>query len=102
MRFVGSQPKFPRAELQPFLQNLLTALFAVMDNTANPENEYVMKAVMHVLSVAETDVIPVTAIVLEKLTGALGRVCANPRNPRFNHFLFESIAVSWCIGGSRT
>lgn len=89
----ASQPKFPRAELQPFLQNLLTALFAVIDNTANPENEYVMKAVMRVLSVAETDVIPVTAIVLEKLTGALGRVCANPRNPRFNHFLFESIAV---------
>jgi exportin-2 (importin alpha re-exporter) len=30
--------------------------------------------------------------VITGLTGILGRVCANPTNPVFNHFLFETIA----------
>jgi exportin-2 (importin alpha re-exporter) len=39
------------------------------------------------------NIIPVTQIVITKLTGALGRVASNPRNPQFNHYLFESVAV---------
>jgi len=31
--------------------------------------------------------------VLEKLTAALAQVAKNPKNPQYNHFLFESIAV---------
>ena len=34
-----------------------------------------------------------TGVVLEKLTALLARVCTNPHNPVFNHFLFESIAA---------
>ena len=52
-----------------------------------------MKAVMRALSVAESDAMPVVGVALEKIKATLARVCANPRNPRFNHFLFESIAV---------
>lgn len=32
-------------------------------------------------------------MVLSKLNGYLERVCRNPSRPRYNHFLFESIAV---------
>lgn len=32
-------------------------------------------------------------VVLTKLNGYLERVCKNPSRPRYNHFLFESIAV---------
>ena len=32
-------------------------------------------------------------MVLTKLNGYLERVCRNPSRPRYNHFLFESIAV---------
>ena len=88
----GGAPKFGRAELRPFLQPLVAALFALVEK-AEQENEYVMKAIMRALSVAEGDVMPVTGEVLAKIKAALARVCANPRNPRFNHFLFESIAV---------
>ena len=29
---------------------------------------------------------------IEELKTILGRVCANPSNPSFNHYLFETIA----------
>jgi exportin-2 (importin alpha re-exporter) len=85
--------KFGAAELKPFLEPLFTSLFVIVDNEQLNENQYVMKSIMRTLSVANEDVIPVTPIVLEKLTTVLGRVAKNPRNPQFNHYMFESIAV---------
>lgn len=90
------RPKFGSAEIQPFLEPLFTGLFGIVDHMELNENEYVMKCVMRSLSVARDDIVPVTQIVLEKLTAALGRVAKNPRNPQFNHYLFESIAVLIC------
>ena len=37
--------------------------------------------------------VQVTDVVLEKLTSALFAVAKNPRNPQYNNFLFESIAI---------
>lgn len=85
--------KFGSAEIQPFLEPLFTGLFGIIDHTDLNENEYVMKCVMRCLSVAKDDIVPVTQTVIEKLTSALGRVAKNPRNPQYNHYLFESIAV---------
>ena len=90
---VTKELKFGRENVQPFLQPLFTGLFAIVDNESLPENEYVMKAVMRSLSVAQEDLVDVTQIVLDKLTASLGRVAKNPKNPHFNHYLFESIAV---------
>jgi len=81
------------ADLKPFLGNLFTALFAIVDNLDLNENEYVMKCIMRSLNVAKDDLLDVVSIVLEKLTSALGVVAKNPKNPQYNHFLFESIAV---------
>lgn len=85
--------KFGREQVKPILESLFTGLFSIVDNENLSENEYVMKAVMRSLSVAKEDLVAVTQIVLEKLTASLGRVAKNPRNPHFNHYLFESIAV---------
>lgn len=52
-----------------------------------------MKAIMRCLSVAKEDVVPLTGDLLTKFNQALERVCKNPRNPQFNHYLFESTAV---------
>ena len=90
---VSKELKFGRENVQPFLEPLFTGLFAIIDNDQLPENEYVMKAVMRSLSVAREDLVTVTQIVLDKLTASLGRVAKNPKNPHFNHYLFESIAV---------
>jgi exportin-2 (importin alpha re-exporter) len=85
--------KISGVELQPFLEALFTGLFNIVDNTEWDENEHVMKCVMRSLATAGADVIPITGIVFGKLATALERVCKNPRNPMFNHYLFESIAV---------
>lgn len=88
-----SVPKIARSDLQAFVEPLFTALFAIVDNQEHNENDYVMKCVMRALVRVGEDIIPVTQVVITKLTAALGRVAKNPRNPQFNHFLFESIAV---------
>ena len=36
---------------------------------------------------------PVASLCLEQLAGMLLAVCANPTQPGFNHFLFESVAA---------
>jgi len=85
--------KFGCAELKPFLEPLFTGLFAIVDNADWNENEYVMKCIMRSLNSAKDDIMAVTQIVLEKLNAALVVVAKNPRNPQYNHYMFESIAV---------
>ena len=85
--------KFGNAEIKPFLEPLFTSLFAIVDNTEWNENEYVMKCIMRSLSTAKDDIVQVTEIVLQKLNAALLVVAKNPRNPQYNHYMFESIAV---------
>jgi exportin-2 (importin alpha re-exporter) len=89
----NSSDKVTRASVQPHLQGLFTGLFGIVDNASLNENEYVMKCIMTLLDKTGEDIIPVTNIVFEKLSTALERVCKNPRNPGFNHNLFESIAI---------
>lgn len=86
-------PKITAAQLQPQLNALFTGLFTVLDNQQLNENDYVMKCIMRGLVVARRDLVPVTKEVLSKLSSALKRVAANPRHPKFNHYLFESIAI---------
>lgn len=90
---VAKHYKISRVELQPLLQGLFTGLFQIIDTAELNENEHVMKCTMRTLSRAGEDVIPVTDIVFQKLSAALERVCKNPRNPSYNHYLFESIAA---------
>lgn len=89
----GQQNKFGGENIKPFLEPLFTSLFAIVDNAEWNENEYVMKCIMRSLITAKDDVVQVTEIVLQKLNEALSRVAKNPRNPQFNHYMFESIAV---------
>jgi exportin-2 (importin alpha re-exporter) len=89
----GKQAKFGGQDIQPFLEPLFTGLFAIVDNANFNENEYVMKCIMRSLSSARDDILQVVQIVLEKLTAAVFAVAKNPRNPQYNHYMFESIAV---------
>lgn len=82
-----------KESLSPLLESLFTGLFGIIDNAEWNENEHVMKCTMRALARAGEDVIPVTGIVFNRLAAALERVCKNPRNPSYNHYLFESIAA---------
>lgn len=87
---VLGKTKFGGTQLQQFLEPLFSGLFTIVDKS---ENEHVMKCVMRSLATAGESIVPVTQIVITKLTDVLGRVAKNPQNPQFNHYLFESIAI---------
>jgi exportin-2 (importin alpha re-exporter) len=89
----GKSYKISATSLKHFLEPLFTGLFAIIDNPDFDENEHVMKCTMRSLARAGEDVIPVTGVFFSKLASALERVCKNPRNPSYNHYLFESIAA---------
>jgi exportin-2 (importin alpha re-exporter) len=90
---VKGELRLGKDALAPFLNPLFSALFPVLENPDLPENDYVMKCVMRVLSVVGSNISSVTELVLQHLTSALERVCKNPTNPHFNHYLFECIAL---------
>jgi exportin-2 (importin alpha re-exporter) len=91
--FGGQRMKVGRQDIQPLLQPLFSGLFSIIDREDLNENDVVIKCVMRCLSISNEDLVPVTDIVLNKLTGTITRIAANPRNPEYNHYVFESIAV---------
>jgi len=97
-----SMGRIPRCRLKPMVNPLLEALFSALDTAhadchdrpdAIWENEYVMKAILRILVVSQDIVLPIAEVVTGKLCSSLHRVCTNPRSPKFNHYLFESLAV---------
>eukprot|EP00741_Cyanophora_paradoxa_P021915 tig00021428_g21154.t1 len=84
--------RLDRKALQPAIEPLLTNLFAALSLPGSAENDYVMKAIMRVTGVVQEDLKPVLPAIIQQLTAILGSVCANPRNPIFNHYLFETVA----------
>eukprot|EP01114_Cavostelium_apophysatum_P013267 TRINITY_DN3173_c0_g1_i1.p1 TRINITY_DN3173_c0_g1~~TRINITY_DN3173_c0_g1_i1.p1 ORF type:complete len:974 (+),score=292.68 TRINITY_DN3173_c0_g1_i1:302-3223(+) len=85
--------RYGSAEMKPFLATLLTNLFKLMDSESR-ENEYLMKALMRTLHTAQEEVVPYSATTTNALVNILMRICNNPTNPGFNHYLFESIATT--------
>jgi len=92
----GNVLRFTGQLIQPFLQPLLSSLFEVltigMGGTDKWENEYTMKAILRVTGVAKGEMAPFVVPLLGQLNKVLECVCGNPRNPQFNHFLFETVA----------
>lgn len=85
--------RFTPADLGPNLQPLLERLFAGFKLPDSSENEYLMRCVMRVIGFVGPAIAPVSAVCLQTLAAMLVEVCKNPRNPGFNHYLFESVAA---------
>lgn len=88
----GGQARYSSADITPILLDLMTNLFNALKFPESEENQYIMKCIMRVLGVADvTGGIAIPCI--DGLTSILGEICKNPRNPIFNHYLFESVAI---------
>lgn len=85
--------RFSPADLSSCLQPLLDRLFSGFKLPESAENEYLMKAVMRVIGFVGTGIAPVAVVCLQALAQMLVEVCKNPKNPGFNHYLFESVAA---------
>ncbi|KAF8393914.1 hypothetical protein HHK36_020115 [Tetracentron sinense] len=87
----GGQARYSSSDILPFLLMLMTNLFNALKFPESEENQYIMKCIMRVMGVAN---IPreVAGHCIAGLTSVLREVCKNPRNPVFNHYLFEAVA----------
>ncbi len=102
-RILAAPGKIAKDQIEPMLTQLFEALLVVPEValTGSPsysdsmpwENEYAMKAVMRLLVASQESVIPIVKSITEKLCNSLTRACVNPGNPRFIHYLFESLAI---------
>lgn len=92
VRDEGARPRYTSADISPFLLVLMTNVFSALQKPESEENQYVMKCIMRVLGVAEISR-EVAIPCINGLAAVLKIVCENPKNPVFNHYLFESVAV---------
>ena len=85
----GGRSRYVGSDISPFLLQLMTSL---LDRTESEENQYSIKCIMRVLGVAEITR-EVVDLCLGRLTTVFSQVVRNPKNPTFNHYIFESVAV---------
>ncbi len=86
-------PRVDKEMLRPFLQPMLEGLFGALQHEESKENEYLMRAIMRVCSVGQDAMVPFAQVVINQATAILRYVSANPKNPKFNHSLFETLAA---------
>lgn len=88
------QFRFTQQDMAPFFEPILIKLFGLLDSLGSENcNETLIKCVIRVVNIARKDVGPIVPGILQKLSIVLTRIAANPANPEFNHYLFESIAA---------
>ncbi len=80
--------------VQPLCQNLVHLIMGKKTAEKMSENDLLMKALMRVLLLAQGDLLkPIIQFLVDSLSELLFAVAKNPSNPRFNHYMFESIAA---------
>ncbi|ERN11678.1 exportin-2 [Amborella trichopoda] len=84
--------RYLSVDINPFVPMLMTNLFNALKLLDSQENSYVMKCVMRVFGVADITQ-EIAAACINGLASVLSEVCKNPKNPTFNHYLFESVAA---------
>lgn len=93
-----AQPKqtaFRPEQFEPLAGNLIQTLFDALDIQSSIENEHIMKAIMRLFSFSKSAlIVQYLPVVVPKLTSKLGVVARNPSNPYFNHYLFETLALT--------
>lgn len=89
---VSSHPRYGATDINPYLPSLLNNLFNALKLPESQENPYVMKCIMRVLGIADVDR-EVAKFCIGSLALLLDEARKNPRNPLFNHYLFEAIAA---------
>ena len=97
---INHSPVFNKSDIQPFVNDLLTNLFRLIlsNDQTSPEklaeNEFLMKCIMRVLNTVENlidDSFKVT--IIDQLLKILKIIAKNPSNPKFSHYIFESLGL---------
>ncbi|KAF9346193.1 importin-alpha export receptor, partial [Mortierella sp. NVP85] len=88
---------FTSEEVAPHAESLMSNLFRLIELGGTPErlaeNDYLMKCVMRVILTVRERMLPLVSLSLGRLTAIVHAVSSNPSNPKFNHYVFESIGA---------
>lgn len=94
------EPVFNKFDLQPYLNDLLTNLFKLINlHYDSPpeklsENEFLIKSIMRILITAEESItLDFKKVIIEQLIKILVKISKNPANPKFSHYIFESLGL---------
>ena len=88
----GRQLQYNSADINPFLHPLMANLFNALKLSESHEDPYVRKCILRVVGLAEfSGDMEIGCLI--GLTSILNEVYKNPKNPSFNHYLFESVAA---------
>lgn len=85
-------PRMRKADLEPVLKDLLMAVIHALRDSKTA-NEYIMRLLLRFCSVSQDAMAPHIDKLLPTLVEILNSVTANPSNPVFNHYLFETLAA---------
>lgn len=100
-------PVFNKDDVQPFIHDLVTNLFALIlsGNSSVPEklaeNEFLVKCLMKVLNTAENKLdsssnendTKFRSTIITQLLKIIEITSKNPSNPKFSHYVFESLGL---------
>lgn len=94
----NGQPMFQQKDIEGEAEQLIeTILRLIFRHESTPEklaeNEFLMECVMRVILTAREGIITFSEKLLKQLVHLVVVISANPSNPQFTHFLFESIGA---------
>ncbi|KAI2810344.1 hypothetical protein RDWZM_002654 [Blomia tropicalis] len=81
-------------DIQPFILPLIEGLFGILQHPGSSENDYVIKAILRLLSLLRERLLPYFNVILPKIAEKLNEVSKNPSKPNFNHCIFEIVGLS--------
>lgn len=91
----SNETAFKPEQFEPYLNELVNTLFKSLEKRGSEENEFIMKSIMRLFSFLKSNIIiQLLPIVVPKLTQKLAEVSKNPSRPNFNHYLFETLALT--------
>ncbi|KAL6925754.1 hypothetical protein ACO0SA_000355 [Hanseniaspora valbyensis] len=90
---------FEKQDLAGAAEPLITNLFKlILKDSSKPEklaeNEFLMKSIYKICSIAQDSLNEFSNIVLKQLIEILTLIKSNPSNPRFTHYTFEAIGIN--------
>lgn len=80
--------------LTPMADVTFKGLFSIFSKPGSEQNDYAMKGILKTIASLQSSVAPYLESVLSQTFVKLNEVCRNPTKPHFNHYLFETIALS--------
>ncbi|CAI5756683.1 unnamed protein product [Candida verbasci] len=95
-------PVFNKSDIEPFIGDLLTNLFNLILSSSSSsnqtpeklaENEFLIKCIMRVLNTSEDLLTTNRLPIIEQLIKILKLIAKNPSNPKFSHYIFESLGL---------